>query len=80
MIAFFSLLSFLTTPIDTDETAKVIYKDVTEVDFVVQEVEGNLYKPDTIHITERTKTTFNPLIVLRNDFNSELKHSIDTIR
>ena len=80
MIAFISLLGLSLSANDDIQDAKVIYKDVTEVEIETTEVTGSLIKPNITHVGVRMKVSFNPLIELRGDFNNELKHSINTIR
>jgi len=59
---------------------KVVYKTKTEIDFEAVEVAGELVKPQGALLLDRKRGSFNPLIKLRADFNSEMDASVDEIK
>lgn len=63
-----------------DEGRAVKYKERTEIDFEEVDVTGELVKPQGQLLLERKKASFNPLITLRQDFNEEMKQSIDEVK
>lgn len=63
-----------------DDGQKVRYKSKTEIDFEDLEIEGVLQKPQSALILERKKASFNPLIKIRTDWNSEIAESTDEIK
>jgi len=65
---------------DKEEDRKVIYKERTEIDFESVDVTGALIKPAGALIITRKKATFPPLIKLREDWNDELKRTIDKVK
>lgn len=65
---------------DEDEGRKVSYKQKTEIDFEGLDVTGELVKPQSALVLDRKKASFNPLIKLREDFNSEMESSIDEVK
>ncbi|MEQ1506003.1 MAG: hypothetical protein ABMB14_27475 [Myxococcota bacterium] len=56
------------------------YRERTEVEFEGLKVDGEVIGPGTSLLTERPRPLFNPLIHLREDWNAELKASIDEIK
>jgi len=65
---------------DKEEDRKIIYKERTEIDFESVDVTGELIKPAGALIINRKKATFPPLIKLREDWNDELKRTIDKVK
>ncbi len=63
-----------------DKDTVIIYKEKTEIDFEALELEGEMVKPQGALLQERQKTTFNPLIRLRTDFNLEMSSSINDVK
>ena len=59
---------------------KIVYKAKTEIDFEAVEVAGELVKPQGALLLDRKRASFNPLIKLRPDFNSEMDASVDEIK
>ena len=59
---------------------EITYKKKTEIDFEALDIEGVLVKPQGILLSERNKTSFNPLIKLRTDFNLEMSQSVTAIQ
>jgi hypothetical protein len=65
---------------DEEKDRKIIYKERTEIDFEDVDVTGELIKPAGALIINRKKATFPPLIKLREDWNDELKRTIDKVK
>jgi hypothetical protein len=79
----FALLSFAFAQSDEPATPAplpVQYKDVTEVDFEGQKVNGELYGPSIQLVPERRAGQFNSLIVLRASFDDEMVRSTGEVR
>lgn len=78
----FASISFATPAIAQDATDdRVIkYKERTEIDFEDVDVNGQLVKPAGALLLERKRASFNPLIRLREDFNDEMKRSVDEVK
>jgi hypothetical protein len=55
---------------------EVLYKKVTELGFEEAEVFGSLTGPGIELIGEPKRPAFNPLIVLRTEFNDAMRHSV----
>jgi hypothetical protein len=71
---------FASPALAQDENRKVTYKARTEIDFEGVDVEGELVKPQGQLLLDRRKANFNPLIRLREDFNDEMKKSVDEVK
>ena len=66
---------------DTPPPARVIYKDVTEVDFGTElDVNGQIISPNGSVVSEPIRPNFNPLLSLRYDFQEELNQSVNLIK
>ena len=66
---------------EAPEDNRVIkYKERTEIDFEDVDVNGQLVKPAGALLLERKRASFNPLIRLREDFNDEMKRSVDEVK
>ena len=66
---------------ETDEEGRQIkYKERTEIDFEGVDVTGELVKPQGQLLLDRRKANFNPLIKLRQDFNDEMKQSVNEVK
>ena len=65
---------------DDDSGRSVKYKERTEIDFEGVDVTGELVKPAGSLLLDRRKASFNPLIKLREDFNEEMKTSVDEVK
>jgi hypothetical protein len=64
----------------TAEEPNVVYKERTEIDFEDVEVEGQLKKPVGDMILESQRARFNPLVILRTDFEYEMQLSVKQIK
>jgi hypothetical protein len=84
--AFFALLGatlLFTQPAaaqEEDAGRQVKYKERTEIDFEDVDVNGELVKPAGALLIDRKRASFNPLIRLREDFNDEMKQSVDEVK
>ena len=64
----------------TADEPNVVYKEKTEIDFEDVEVEGQLKKPVGDMIYESQRAKFNPLVILRTDFEYEMQLSVKKIK
>lgn len=62
------------------EDRKVVYRQRTEIDFEGVDVEALLVKPQGTLVLERKQASFNPMINLRKDFNTEIEQSTNEIK
>jgi hypothetical protein len=65
---------------DDESSRQVKYKSRTEIDFEGVDVSGELVKPSGSLLLDRRKATFNPLIQLRENFNPEMRESINEVK
>lgn len=65
---------------ETDGDRQIKYAERTEIDFEGVDVTGELVKPQGSLVIDRRKATFNPLIKLRENFNEEMKRSVDEVK
>jgi hypothetical protein len=65
---------------EDDSNRAIKYKSRTEIDFEDVDVNGELVKPAGALLLDRTRASFNPLIRLREDFNDEMKRSVDQVK
>ena len=77
----FLLLSFsFLAAQETDEEGRLIkYREKTVIDFEEVMLEGQIKKPSGSFLMDRSKTKFNSLINLKQDFNKELVRSVDLL-
>jgi hypothetical protein len=59
---------------------QIKYKERTEIDFEGVDVSGDLVKPQGSLLIDRKKAQFNPLIELRENFNQEMRDSINEVK
>ena len=65
---------------ETDEEGRLIkYREKTVIDFEDVMLEGQIKKPSGSFLMDRSKTKFNSLINLKQDFNKELVRSVDLL-
>lgn len=62
------------------EDRKIKYEKTTEIDFEELDITGEMIKPQGALIIDRQKTSFNPLIPLRTDWNQEMTDSVREIK
>ena len=74
----FLMLSFMfLSAQETDEEGRLIkYREKTVIDFEDVMLEGQIKKPSGSFLMDRSKTKFNSLINLKQDFNKELVKSV----
>jgi hypothetical protein len=65
---------------EDDSNRAIKYKSRTEIDFEDVDVNGELVKPAGALLLDRKRASFNPLIRLREDFNDEMKRSVDQVK
>lgn len=73
-------VSFAQDDTDPETGRQVKYKERTEIDFEAVDVTGELVKPEGSLLMDRKRASFNPLIRLRDDFDDEMKASVDEIK
>jgi hypothetical protein len=61
------------------EPDKVVVRKKTVIDFGDVTVEGELTRPEGSYLLNRSKTRFQSLIRLRDNFNPELQKSADNL-
>ena len=74
------MIFILLTLLSHADERLIKYQKKTEIDFDGIEISGEMVKPKGSLIVERGQTTFNPLIVLRTDWNKEMSQSISNIK
>lgn len=80
MITLFTLLSITNANAQSRaEQPIIVYKDVLEIDFRDFDVTAKVDTPSNMVIGIPIRPIFNPLIKLRQDFNSELSNSVSNI-
>ena len=81
-ITMFGLLTGTAFGQETDEDSgrAIKYKQRTEIDFDSVDVSGDLIKPQGMLLMDVKRKQFNPLIRLREDFNEEMKQSVDEVK
>lgn len=62
------------------EGREIRYEERTTIDFDEVDVEGELVKPEGNLLTETKRASFNPMIRFREDFNVEMKQSVDEVK
>lgn len=61
------------------EADKTIVKKKTVIDFTDVAVEGELTKPEGSYSVSKRKATFKTLIRVRDNFNPELRKSVENL-
>lgn len=74
------LMTAFAAPAMAQDEPQVIYQERTEIDFEEVDVSGELAKPQGQLLLERRRASFNPLITLRLEFNTEMRESIDDVK
>ncbi|MEQ1564961.1 MAG: hypothetical protein ABMA64_04935 [Myxococcota bacterium] len=72
--------AFAQEEVDTDTGRSIKYKERTEIDFEGVDVTGELVKPQGSLLLDRRRANFNPLIKLRENWNDEMKQSVDEVK
>ena len=66
---------------ETDgEGRKIVYKQVSEVEFGELAIGAPLERPTGVAIYVARKQVFNPLIVLRTEFKAEIQSSVSEVK
>lgn len=73
-------LIFISLGFAQQEDREIRYQKSTEIDFDAIDITGEMVKPQGALIQDRSRTTFNPLIELRTDWNQEMSQSVSTIK
>lgn len=79
-LPFIALPAFAQDEAVEDDSREVKYKERTEIDFEGVDVTGELVKPQGTLLLDRRKADFNPLIKLRESFDTEMKQSVDEVK
>lgn len=80
-LPFMTLSAFAQDEEVGDDTSREVkYKERTEIDFEGVDVNGELVKPQGQLLLDRRKADFNPLIKLRDSFDTEMKQSVDEVK
>ena len=81
VVGLFLILSFMFLAAqETDEEGRLIkYREKTVIDFEDVMLEGQIKKPSGSFLMDRSKTKFDSLINLKQDFNKELVKSVDLL-
>ncbi len=58
---------------------RTVYEKRTVIDFGEKDLEGNLSRPEGSYVLERRASSFPSLLRLRQDFNPELRRSMDEL-
>lgn len=61
------------------EKDRTIYRKKTVIDFNDVAVEGELTKPEGSYVLNRSKSTFQSLVKVRDNFAPELRKSVDDL-
>lgn len=61
------------------EKDRTVYRKKTVVDFNDVAVEGELTKPEGSYVLNRSKSTFQSLVKVRDNFAQELRKSADDL-
>lgn len=81
IIAATTLLGLSTSAMAQDDSNRAVkYKERTEIDFDGVDVSGELVKPQGSLLMDRKKAQFNPLIELRENFNAEMRESVNEVK
>jgi hypothetical protein len=82
LTALLTITVFGTLPAMAQEEAdrQIKYKERTEIDFEGVDVSGELVKPQGQLLLDRKRANFNPLIRLREDFNDEMRRSLNEVK
>lgn len=72
--------AFAQDEVDADSGRTIKYKERTEIDFEGVNVDGELVKPSGALLMEVKRSQFNPLIRMRENFDKEMRQSIDEVK
>ena len=76
------LLTALTAHAQSPEAPAptVVHAPQTAIDFEDLEIEGTLDRPSGAYVLSPRRADFNPMILLRTDFEAELAQSVAEVR
>lgn len=80
LAAFAGSPAFAQDDVEEESGRRIKYKERTEIDFEGVDVTGELVKPSGALLLDRKKADFNPLIRLRENFDQEMKQSVDEVK
>lgn len=82
LLATFAVASpaFAQDEVDAETGRKIKYKERTEIDFEGVDVAGELIKPSGALLMDVKRSQFNPLIRFRENFDAEMKNSVDEVK
>ena len=67
--------------IDTNDTEVIQYKSITELEFGDElSIDASLISPNGTVVPEAIRPQFNPMLLIRMGFQSELIQSVDLIK
>lgn len=66
--------------VDAETGQRIKYKERTEIDFEGVDVSGELVKPSGALLMDVKRNQFNPLIRFRENFDAEMKNSVDEVK
>jgi hypothetical protein len=72
--------AFAQDDVDAETGRKIKYKERTEIDFEGVDVNGELIKPSGVLLMDAKRSHFNPLIRFRENFDKEMKESLDEVK
>jgi hypothetical protein len=72
--------AFAQDEVDAETGRKIKYKERTEIDFEGVDVQGELVKPSGALLMDVKRSQFNPLIRFRENFDKEMKESLDEVK
>jgi len=59
---------------------EVRYRKKTEIDFEDVSIDGELKKPHGAYLLDKRQSSFNPLILLKENFSQEMIDSVNQVR
>lgn len=77
---FVGSAAFAQDDIDAETGQRIKYKERTEIDFEGVDVSGELVKPSGALLMDVKRNQFNPLIRFRENFDAEMKNSVDEVK
>jgi hypothetical protein len=80
LLLFAPAAAYAQDEVDADSGRSIKYKERTEIDFEEVDVSGELVKPQGQLLLDRKRASFNPLIRLRENWNEEMKDSVDEVK
>ena len=66
--------------VEAETGKKIRYRKRTELDFETLNLEATIQKPSGVLHNEPPRPIFNPLIRLRDEWNDEMRSSLDAVK